>query len=189
MNFHQLIKALGVGALLVGGAVALKKISETDSDPKDSREIDANGGVESTNKYLEKYSKALCTLREHYSDQVVLVEAFGEQTIITDINEQNLREGEISACGFKLGCYDVVQSIRLYEDNEIDGYMKKIPASREVIAKFPELLEGVFFRISPKQRSNRRRLLSHSNGNIRKASKRYRGIYPYMFYNVIRGLV
>lgn len=36
-----------------------------------------------------------------------------------------------------------MQSIRLYEDNEINGYMKKIPASREIIAKLPELLEDV----------------------------------------------
>ena len=31
MIVQQLIKALGVGALLVGGAVALKKLSGTDS--------------------------------------------------------------------------------------------------------------------------------------------------------------
>lgn len=137
MIIHQLIKALGVGALLVGGAVALKKISKTNTDSKDDRKIDANVGINSTVKYFDKYSKELDILREHYSDRVVLVDAFSEQstlmfqlnlseslpearkttkktarnskyligeTIITEVNEQDLREGEISAFGFKLGC-------------------------------------------------------------------------------------
>lgn len=142
MNIHQLIKVLGVGALLVGGAVALKKLSETDADPEDSRGTDVTGGIELTDNDPEKYPEALSILREHYSDWVVLVDAFGRQTQVTVVNEQDLREGEISAFCFKLGCYDVVQSIRLYEDDEINCYWKKIPASREVIAKFSELIES-----------------------------------------------
>lgn len=90
----------------------------------------------------ECLDKCLSDLREHYSNRVALVDVFGKQTTITDVDEQDMHEGEISALSFKLGCYDVVQSSRLYEDNEINNYTKKIPASREVIAKLSELLES-----------------------------------------------
>lgn len=74
-------------------------------------------------------------LTERYGDDIVFVETFDMYTITKEHLDEELPKNAISAYSFRIGCYDVVITERLFKD---DNIFDRIPADSEAVKEMRE---------------------------------------------------
>ena len=150
MRFGKLAAATLIGALAY--KTAKKYLKENDEHK--SEEL-VNEAVEDLKKKLEqdkdekftimdvmrniqqnKLNSGLEALRTHLGDEIVFTALWKDAEDEHEVKDYELLEGELSAVTFKVGCYMIRSSQKLYLHNKENHYTERIPASKEEIEEY-----------------------------------------------------
>lgn len=87
------------------------------------------------NNYKQNEREGIETLHRHLGD-TILITGLWEKAEETEVEENKLLEGELSAFIFKIGNYLIRSSMCLYQDTDENAYHKRIPATQDRIAAY-----------------------------------------------------
>lgn len=98
-----------------------------------------------------KESAGMKTLRTHLRDDIVFTGVWADVTDERELDEAELRDGELSGSVFTIGSFMIRSSVCLYRDDDEVQYTQKIPAGPDEIAQYmrerrPFPLPGCSFR-------------------------------------------
>ncbi len=88
------------------------------------------------NAYEKKNDDAIKTLDAHMGKNVILTGTWNMRLDMRKLEENELKDGEISACVFTVGNYQVRMADCLYKDSDGVSYTERKPAGKDVIASF-----------------------------------------------------
>lgn len=86
--------------------------------------------------YKQNERDGIETLHRHLGEDILITGLWKKADEETEVEEEGLLEGELSAFTFKIGNYLIRSSMRLYQDTDENTYYQRIPATQDRLAVY-----------------------------------------------------